>query len=179
MTYQEGLYKALILEAALGTSSGNNPQIVLKVDILGMVDTLEDGTEDAIACEAGVRTLYLTLTEKSADMHIKNLREAGWEDSDFSKISTIIGKECYVNCKQETQTTGDYAGQVRDRFELGKPYEAKPLEHDPSVAMRLNALFGKKLKGAKPTAAAGKTAAKTPAKEPAQQMADSEDDLPF
>ena len=173
MTYDEGIYSARIVDAGLGESTEKRtPQITLKIDILGKQEKDGAGVPQIFQCPPGFRTINLYMTEKTQEFTIQKLRDAGWQGDDFDSIVDMKGIECFVSCKHEVATKGEHIGQTFDRFDLGVP-TFKPIEHDTGVAKKLNALFGKMLKGVKPKPVATVAAAVN------DKIDDREDDLPF
>lgn len=146
--YAEGVYAAQILQVAFAESSNNNPMIQFKVKVIGTVDAAGEMLPIAKQYD---RTVRLTMTDKSHEMCIKKLRWAGWNGTDFKTLNTIVNSACRFVCSHRVIETGDRAGEMAEDwdFEL-PPLESKPLENDPSIEKRMNALFGKVLKNTLP-----------------------------
>lgn len=85
----EGRYKARGIEGALGTTSKNNPQVAVLVEI----------TEGEYAGQQ--RTWYGHFTDKTEERTLESLRHLGWETDDLTdlrgidanEVSIIIGHE--------------------------------------------------------------------------------------
>lgn len=173
--YDDGNYSMQILDVALGESSKENPQIVLRGKVIGRLFTDSAGEEFAEQVSAQYdRTIYLTVTEKSRDMVLAKLRNAGWRGERFESLSSdMLGRSVRARCDIELSQGGKYVGQQVEKWDLPlPPRESKPLENKPEVAKRLNALFGKALKQ-------GADSGGSPAMPTMQEVTADSNEIPF
>lgn len=170
--YVDGNYTMQILDVALGESSNGNPQIVLRGKVIGRLVVDSEGEEYPEQVSAQYdRTIYLTVTEKSRDMVLAKLRNAGWTGERFESLAKdMLGRSVRSRCDIKESQSEKYRGQMVENWDLSlPPRESKPLENKPEIAKRLNALFGKSLKETAPARQ----------EEPVASQATNDDDVPF
>jgi hypothetical protein len=148
-----------------------------------MVDR-SDQESGLISTAPGERTVFRTITEKTADWVVEDLQRLGYErdkfdmlDPNHSQAHNFKDLEIEIKCDHET-----YQGKTREKwnFAWGGGLEFTPLE--TKEIGKLNALFGKKLRpsgykmpdGKASTKGSTKTATKDA---PSHDMSD--DGIPF
>ena len=141
--YKPGTYRVRIIEQAFGETKNGNPMITFRIQPRGVVYNfgLDDEHLEPIT-DPFDRHMRLVVSdnEKQKEFAIKKLRFAGFKGNRFENLQ-LEGKEVYATCAE-----GHYEGKETEEWELAlPPLERDPLEHDPTVAKRLNALFGKTL----------------------------------
>lgn len=127
------------------------------------------------------RTISLYITENTAETVAEKLKALGWAGGKWTNLDpakpnfhSFIGEEIQAICAMEPGIKGD--GKLFEKWDL--PWgEREATESNPSVAGKLDAMFGKAVK---PAPAARKPAAK-PAAAPvtAEASNGSNDDIPF
>ena len=183
--YAEGAYMGEVSDVAVGESKNGHPQIKVKFYPTATVSTRynDDGEIEADLTPTQrkyERTAQITIKaddERSMDFALMKLRAAGWEGESFRELDSLRGTTINLTCRHE-QGTGDYSGKTFERWELPlPPRESEPLESDSSVARKLDALFGKKLKAPK-LATTPPSAPSEPANPPSGSS-DFDYDIPF
>ena len=179
--YAKGIYEGEVQGTGLVESkSKGTPGVEIQVKIVASVP--QDGNPPMPEERQYVRSfnIWLPESEKAREISVKKLRAAGWEGNDFSDFlnGVLDGKTIRLECTWE-QGTGDNANRLYDRFNIPLPeFELQPIESNPALARKLNALVGKTLKGSSP-AAAPKAPAK-PAPVASSNASDPpDDDIPF
>lgn len=175
--YDKGVYRGEIVDQALGKASTGNMQVILRFKVLSRV-VGEDG-EEQVPMQYE-RTSYMTITDKTIDRVVEQLRVLGYTRDSFRFIDKsqpnyhgLIGQQADFVCNHEPDQKAP--GQFREKWNVRTPRESKPLEVKPleSKELReLDRLFGKHLK-----------AGPKPPSEPQPAVAASEgvgfDDIPF
>lgn len=172
LDYDKGVYSVECIECALGKNSKGNPMITLKVQVQDYV--LPDGSLQPEQKQYE-RRIYMSVDpndDASIEETAIRLRCAGWQGSRFESLpNDMVGLRFHADCWHSTNKGSDpkYAGQMEEKWAIHNPdrkgnFESKPLEHDPSVARSMNALFGKVLKSGQ----ASQGSAKPPVRQPAQ-----------
>lgn len=169
--YAPGNYWCQVTNQALGQTSKGDPQFVLSFAVLGKVNPSDPDGELLSCGESYERTIYRTITEKTIDWLIEDVKHlSGRGEKDPSILSDgfqfldpgtpgfldLRGVEFGAYCQHDT-----YEGKTREKWNVstGKP----PVEAlDDQGVRKLNALFGKQLK-----------TLSTGAKKPPQSKADS------
>jgi hypothetical protein len=163
--YEKGAHAVQILQIAGQTSSNGNPMIVAKVKVMGKFSFVDGQREPQLIAvpQQYDRTIRLVVTDKSQEMVLKKLRWAGWQGESFKELYKLLGTVCRAVCDHDVIGAGDKAGQMGETwdFEL-PPRESKPVEDDPGVFKKLDALFGKSLKADKKPAAEASAAVEAP-----------------
>ena len=133
------------------------------------------------------RTIYMVITEKTAQFIVENLHKLGYRAESFGPLDpshaahqSFVGQQFDAYCKHEP----DQSGNIRERWQISRgsaTVEIKPLE--AKDVRKLDMLFGKTLKAGSPSAPR-QTQAKTT--QPASQEAVLSDgtyiddsDIPF
>lgn len=177
MQYEPGRYWCKVTGQAMGTSSKGNPQFVLTFAVVGKVDPSDPGGE-LISCPKNERRMFLTITEKTGEYVIKDLKVLGYQKQSFAFLNPdrdgyhdFTGREFEARCEPN-----EYEGKTTERWRVvGEQYKPEP--PDPKEIKKLDNLFGKQLKEAfpveKPQRASG-----PPATE-AELAGAKSDDIPF
>lgn len=156
--YQAGKYRCQITEQAFGESKDKHtPFFGLKVKPTGFYDP---ATGDLVPCSDFERTVYLYMTDKTIDQATKNIRSLGFTGDSFRQLdpevpghTSLIGTEADFQCKHEP-----YNNTLSEKWEFPLS-EGRPLEKVSGLSKKLDALFGKSIKGsAGPKAAPAKAA---------------------
>jgi hypothetical protein len=173
--YEKGVYTVECIGTGTGTvASSGNPQILLRVMVLSICDQSQPDTEYDV--EQNERTLFLTVTEKTQDRILKNLRDAGWRDASFDKLDTLVGARFHVECQHEVRQK---TGQLGEKWDFPRG-DLPPLINDQNVTKKLNALFGAKLKATAPATPPAHSTPLTRASDPVPPTAAQlEDEVPF
>ena len=95
------------------------------------------------------RTVQLWLTDKTIDNVVARLRTLGWEGTSFKDLEpggfTFIGKTVWLRCDHE-----QHDDRIYEKWEFPPPEgSGQQAENVDGVARKLDALFGKALKGGK------------------------------
>lgn len=177
--YAKGRYVCEILNQGLGKAGTGNPQLVLQFKVLGTPDPKDPGAYivDAHQYE---RTYYKTITEKTIDYLIEDLKALGVTIQSLRQLDPstqgfvdLRGKVADFFCNHEPPQDGNGMREKWGVARMASEFKVEPLE---STKMReLDALFGKQLK-----VAFGASA--PPAQRPQAAVAAMEitdDDVPF
>lgn len=146
--YDEGRYKGVVAAQALGKSSTGNTQFVLTFDILGGIDPTQPDTLIRVA--QGQRSIFRSITEKTIDWFVDDLKFLGYSRSSFQPLDpshanhhSFKGQEIEVECKHK-----EYQGEWREQWNLvtdGGGFKIEPA--DNASLRKLDSLWGKKLGG--------------------------------
>ena len=177
--YNPGRYQCAVTEHGFETSKSGKPMIVFRVLVTGELhyQTGDDGEpfQELIPVAAAYpRTVRLVIVEDnqdSLDYAMAKLRFAGFEGSNLEELD-LQGLEIACDCTHQL-----YKGEQSEQWDLPLPSRTRtPLENDPSVARKMNAIFGRRLTA---TGDESTTAALPPP--PAQVAAgvDDDSDIPF
>lgn len=146
--HEPGRYHAEIVGQQMAESSNGNPQLILVIRLLGKLDPADPETMHH--CPADERRVFMTITQKTIDFVLRDLKALGFSKSSFSFLDPntdgyhdFRGTEVDVSCQHDT-----YQGEVKEKWQLALNggFEAKPL--DKKNLRKLDSLFGKKLKDA-------------------------------
>lgn len=147
--YEPGVYVADIVQQGLTKAGTGNTQFVLRFKILGKPDPADSSS--LIPAAEFERTIYMTITEKTAERIVENLHQLGYRADSFGPLDpshaghqSFVGQQIEVYCKHEA----DQSGNPREAWQLNRQsaaIEIKPLE--PKEVRQLDMLFGKALKG--------------------------------
>ena len=139
--YNAGTYTARVVSQQLSKNERTgNYQVVIKFQPEAVLDP---GDEWQPIRDGEQRTLYLSITDRSAQLTVDKLAYLGlyfddwWEvDQDSDNCVSIIGMPITLNCRMDT-----YEGRVRERWDvpLGG---GEVVSLDKSEADLLNAQFG-------------------------------------
>lgn len=151
--YAEGRYFVKVLAQAMGKSKNKGtPEFSLRFMVLGMVDP-ENPDGDLIGCSKFERTMYMYITDKTAERLCEDLQRIGFEKDSFKFLNPDqIGfhdfkdSEFEAFCKHEL-----YEGKAQEKWSIAfagaRPLvAAQPL--DDKGIRELDNLFGKHLKKA-------------------------------
>lgn len=139
----------------------------------------QNGEEYSVT--TGKRTIRLTITEKNVQYVIDKLTAIGWTGGKWSSLDpssqnhhSFVDSEIRAKC--ELRPSQDDPDKVFENWDL--PFIGAATESDPSIARRLDQVFGKS------AAAAKKPAARKPAAPKPQAVAvgdgsDTDDGVPF
>ena len=146
--YEEGRYKGVVSAQALGKSSTGNTQFVLTFEILGGVDPTQP--DSLIRVAPGQRSIFRSITEKTIDWFVDDLKFLGYNRSSFQPLDpshqnhhSFKGMEIEVECKHK-----QYNGETREQWNLvtdGGGFKVEPV--DNATLRKLDSLWGKKLGG--------------------------------
>jgi hypothetical protein len=192
--YNEGLYLCEITTTALQLSKGGKqradgtvtqpaPMIVIRFKVLERIDTTRPDRPYIPVDAQYERTVYMLVPEKPEDQDklVARLRYAGWTGMRFEELETLETKHAQFWVKHKD---GEYNGKatVNEEWSLALPQrESKPLNDDPRLAKKLNALLGGKLKAAMPVAPQPHWAPEPETVPPAGEpfTPNEDDDVPF
>jgi hypothetical protein len=197
--YDKGLYRCRVQSTGMQMSKGGNerkdgtiskpaPMIAFQVTVLEKIDTTRPDKPGIPVSAQYDRTFREMVPEDDAGLEelADKLRHAGWTGMRLEELDSLEDKvvECWCRLKDDF-----YQGKatVKEEWKLSNPGRGggagKPLENDPRLAKKLNALLGSKLKARMPVASAQPQwapeppAEMPPAGEPFTPAED--DDVPF
>jgi hypothetical protein len=172
--YQPGDYLCKIVNQGFAESKDKKtPYLFLVVRPVAQYGMSDEGEQEYPVEMQYDRTVSLWLTDKTVERTAERLCEIGWAGADWNDLAPggvcdLTGTELRLTCVHEL-----YNNEPREKWDF--PFSGVPVQHDPSVSKKLNALFGKALKGHQAGAA-----------KPARQAAPAglaatarEEDLPF
>jgi hypothetical protein len=157
--YQAGKYRCQIVEQAFSESKEKKtPFFGIKVKPTGFYDVT---TGDLVGCSDFDRQVQMYLTDNTVEHVIRNLRTLGFTGDSFKLLDpempghhSLVGTEADFVCKHEP-----YDGGIGEKWELHFIGESRPLEKVSGLSKKLDALFGKQMKGsAGPKAAPARAA---------------------
>lgn len=177
--YESGRYACKVTNQAMGEAGTGNPQFVLRFKVMGLVDPA-DPTRFIPAQQQYERTFYRTITEKTIDYFIEDLKTLGFAGKSFKDLDPntegfhdFRGADVDMWCAHED----DPKGGAREKWSVARQaseFEVKPI--DSKKLRELDNLYGKHLKGIK-------VEPKQEKPQPAAAMATAEgitdDDIPF
>lgn len=168
--YEQGTYAANVADQRFATNANDKAYFELEFE---PTRALGANTFPDIVYR---RNLKLYCTDKSMEYTIDKLRELGFNGTKFAQLDlshpqahSFVGQEINVVCSHSDD--GKY-----ENWDLAKTGgSSTPRESDPTVASRLDALFGKSLMATVPA-----TREKTPvAKKAAAPSLPAADAIPF
>jgi hypothetical protein len=177
--YAKGKYVCEILNQALSKAGTGTPQFVIQFKVLGTPSVEEPGSYDPDPFQYE-RTMYRSITEKTIDYLIEDLRNLGVSIQSLKQLDPssagffdLRGKVVDLWCNHEPGQSGG----MREKWGVARAvseFKVEPLE---AAKMReLDNLFGKQLKAAfKPNG--GQQSRPQPAAVAATEISD--DDVPF
>lgn len=182
--YEPGAYIGEIVQQGLTKASTGNTQFVLRFKVVGKPDPHD--AENLIPCAEYERTIYMTITDKTAEFVVNNLHALGYRAESFGPLDpshpnhqSFSGQQIEVYCQHEQGQSGD----MREKWGISrKPaaIEIKPLE--AKEVRQLDMLFGKALKAGAP-AATRQQQRYVPTTEQTAVLSDgteiTDDDIPF
>jgi hypothetical protein len=157
--YDQGLYDCIIKSQGFDVSKEKKTPCFW----LRFLPVKKDGEEIDAEYE---REIKMWLTDGTINRVIDRLRSLGWKGSSFKELEpggkhAFAGTNCQLRCEHEQN-----GSTVYEQWEFPAPRSAPP-ENKTGVAKKLDALFGKALKG-KPVSA-----------EPVATATSETDDCPF
>jgi hypothetical protein len=146
--FDEGRYWVKVLSQALGKSKKKGtPEFALRVLVMGRVNP-EQPDGDLLPCNKAERTIYLYITEGTAEYVIRDLERIGFDKPSFKFLDPnnehfhdFAGSEFEAFCDHE-----EYEGKQNEKWRFAKPRgqsDVAPLE--ASEVRKLDSLFGKQL----------------------------------
>ena len=151
--YGEGTYQVNVNEVAfqMTTKAPPRPMIVLKFTVTGFIPSNGDAwTPEQEQYERRIYMMVDPDKPKQKEFVLMKLREAGWNGEKFEELGKwIIGQNIKAKCyhKEDKDPESKYFGTISEGWDLPlPPLESEPLENDPNIAKKLNAMFGKTLK---------------------------------
>tara|TARA_R110000824_G_scaffold373945_2_gene564393 strand:- start:414 stop:962 length:549 start_codon:yes stop_codon:yes gene_type:complete len=176
--YQPGYYDAVIIDQDVAANARTgNPQIVLEIEPMRW-SSFDGKVNDEPCSQNWSRRVYMTLTDKTKDMVVTNLRNLGFGGSDFSDIKNkkdeagcrllgVQGRFKMEFWQKDDGTQSESWSLVSSRRQDS---ERRPIEEvDSKVLLEMDANF---------SSALAKVPAKAVAKtepEPAADTADTEE----
>jgi len=142
--YDQGRYKLKVIGAALGESSGGNPQVEIGIEILGFADP----QEGYVTVQGPQQTVYLSLTEgtlgtpQNPGWVWQTLKDLGFIGPSFSDLQPLIGQVRDGELKYET-----WEGVDRGKWTIYRARGSEPMRPmDRSAVRKVDAKFGSLLK---------------------------------
>lgn len=154
--YDEGRYWVKVLSQAFGKSKNKGtPEFTLRILVKGRVN-LEAPDGDLLKCNQAERTMYMYITEGSAEYTLRDLERIGFDKPSFRYLDpqtehyhNFADAEFEAFCEHE-----EYKGEAKEKWRFAKPRgssaDVAPLEADE--VRKLDTLFGKQLGKLKPKA---------------------------
>jgi len=169
LSYQHGfVYWGRVLEQKFGANKQGNPQLNITFRILGQVDP-NNPEGDLVKAPPFERTAFMTITEGTVDFvteHIQRLSDAAGIETGLSSWAQLdpdsprfthsfVDAELGFYCKHDS-----YNGKATEKWSVAKAGGGKRPEVaaiDDKATRKLDALFGKQLKGVKPATKASES----------------------
>lgn len=143
--YNEGRYKAEILEQGFTDAKTGTPQFVLAIRIFE--------TENGDPVNEGERFVFQAITENTIEFLLKDLRALGYEGNSLQPLADgnqFVGKQAIFFVKHETNRDG----QKQERWNVYRGGGNASIESltktDPSKLRNLDVLFGRAARQQKP-----------------------------
>lgn len=175
--YQPGRYLCHVTRQAMGKTSTDKPQFILSFMVDGQVDPNDPDVLREVAHQYE-RSMFRVITDKTIPYLIDDLDQLGFQGESFAHLDPdnpgchdFTGLVMNFECTHSTYegTTREQWGLVRDGSLTFDPLDDKELR-------KLDAMFGKALKGrAKPA----RPAEKAPAIDPDTIPEKTGDEIPF
>ena len=178
--YQKGLHVGKCIGQWMGQSESENktPYFALRFIITGRVEG-----DSVRSVEQNERSVYLYLSDKALDMTTDVLAFLGYDkdslrflDPANENFHNFAGKECDLWCKVE-----EWNGDTREKWNISLPLDREITPIDDKELRRLDALFGKSIKGKRAPAQAipQEQTSTAVADRPARQAPPPGNDIPF
>jgi hypothetical protein len=113
--YEAGRYRARVTSQWFEEANTGTPTFVLRFQVLNGIAPFNDSLPSM------ERTAYISLTEKTVERVIENLRSIGFKGQSFLELDpgvegfhNFAGKEIEVHCRHEP----DQVNQMRERWSL-------------------------------------------------------------
>jgi hypothetical protein len=167
--YAEGNYVCEIISQAMTEASTGNPQFVLRFKVLGAPDP-KNPDNYLVAPQQYERSCYRTITEKTIDWFIDDLRVLGFTGNSFRDLSSDSPNFCNFKgltidmyCKHVPGQNGE-----REEWNISHPRSNSPeyKQLDSKQVRKLDDLFGKQLRGGMSGNGQAKPTAPTPTQAP-------------
>lgn len=142
--YAPGFYLGIVQEIGFTqTKNSGKDMIVVVVEVTEEFPAGCYAEEDAFPVSNRYnRTVNLVIgDDRSLDYIMLKLRNAGWRGQDFSDIDQLVGNRCRLKCEHEERDNGE----MWEQWDLVLPARSRNLSVEPTVAMKLNALFDRRL----------------------------------
>jgi len=180
--YEPGNYVCHVVDQAFQMTKTNRPMLVLRVRVTHKV--IDEGlpSEQLHPVQDYERTIRLVVVEeneKSMEMMMRKLRYAGFMGDSFRDLK-LVDCDIRASCREST-----YEGQPTEDWDLMLPplASSEPLEGDPKLVRKLDALFGRQLKAtakkeklkAVPSSKEKEATAKTTSKETVKEAIQKKD----
>ncbi len=156
--YEGGRYWGRITEHRLGKAKTGTPQLILRFQIMGMIDPGDPDGNLLAVDQQYERTVYRTLTDKNQthvpEYVLEDLSVLGFAggstavlDQDHPEAMPLRGKEMAFYCEHKEKWGGS-PGEMQETWSIGRATgggkAATPLEDKEQ--RQLDALFGKAIK---------------------------------
>lgn len=141
--YAPGNYFGAIEEIGFDTSKSGKDMIVVIVTVTDELPPGKYDYDDAFpVANQYRRTIRMTIgDDRSLDYIMAKLRNAGWTGTSFAQIKEAIGNRCQLKCEHE-----EYQNSLSEQWDLMLPPRNVSVEAAPDVAMKLDALFDRRLR---------------------------------
>ena len=153
-TYDTGKYLCEVIGQGFGElpNEKKTPYFFLEVKPLGLINPSDpDGA--LLYCDDFPRTANMFLTEAATPYTIDRLRSLGWNGTSFKDIEPT-GSHSFAGQRIELVCTHDTKGdKTYDRFDFPMMGGGASAESDPSIARKMDALYGKALQTTMPASA--------------------------
>ena len=176
--YEAGVYSCQVTGQAMGKSSTGNAQFILRFKVLSAAD--------GRPIKSYERSYYRSITEKTIDYFINDLKALGFTGSSFRLLDptaegyeNFTGMKLEMNCEHEARDndTKERWGFAR---RTGTGAVAAQAPHDSGTMRKLDNLFGKHLRPLARSAAAASPPARSAAPNAdADPIVITDDDVPF
>lgn len=177
MQYEPGRYWCKVTGQAMGKSKAGNAQFILSFAVVGKVDPSDPGGE-LIACPKNERRMFLTITEKTGEYVIEDLKRLGYQKQSFKFLDPerdgyhdFTGHEFEARCDPN-----EYEGKTTEKWRVASD-GYKPEPPDANDIKKLDMLFGKQLKEAFPAEKPQRSAGPPASTE--EVVSAAKDDIPF
>lgn len=173
--YEPGRYYVQVVNQGFGQSKEKKTTYFYLT--IKPVERIVSPDDREICVQQFERTIFNYITEKTVDRLVEQLRELGWDGTNWGELDpsspdahSFVGQEILAQCDQEI-----YEGNYKEKWQLpgrgGLDHEA-----EPDTTRKLNAMFGKALKGSRPSKPAPPTKRETV---PPEDRQGDEREIPF
>jgi len=181
-TFEQGRYWGKITRQHLGQTSTGNAQLVLSFQVVGKLDP-HNPKGELLACPQYERRKFRVITDKTLEYVTQDLDALGWYGNKWSQFEEtdkecvdVRGKELAFSCKHEPkqikdEATGKYVAtsEMREVWSIAQAGSGPPVKPlDAKTSSKLDAMFGKALKGRKPQEPKPQKPAQKPAQKPTE-----------
>ena len=178
--YNPGIYWGVVTSQSLGKSKNKGtPEIQIRFSIQGIVDPADPEGPLIESGSPQERTVYIYVTDKTAEYARKDLESLGYEgvgfspvDSDHPNHVSLVGVEHAFRCELDT-----YEGNQKEQWRVHRGgREVRPLEDKEKRS--LDAMWGGPAEKKAPKKKTTRKPAEAPDANAAMQEA-ANDDVPF